>query len=219
MMEQHGWLANKLALGLAAFANSTAWIHSAISDNINVGAVVTAGTVVVPALCAGVIYAIKNVGPVWLQFRKDLDAAKSQTLGGQMERLNQNLEITILEKDANKQLAIIAKEQADRLQEMYSASEAKNGETLALLAAIKLDMRKANEKLHAMTNEASGYKGQAYILQVELDEYKARLGPVIEQAHANAQKIDALDAKVDMAGTVLARSNDPDAPLLTEINP
>lgn len=200
----HGWITNKLSLALAGLANGSAWIHSAIAENVSVGAIVTAGTIMVPALCGAVIYAIKNVGPVWLQFRKDLDAARSSTLAGQMEVLSKQLDISNRTATANQQLATIAKEQADRLQAMYEASEERNKDASASIDTVKVELRKVNEKFHTLLNEANGYKMTAVNLQQELDEYKAHYGPIVEQLAANAQKIHEIDSKVNVAGSVMA---------------
>lgn len=216
--EQHSWVTYRLSVALAAVANGSGWIISTVSENINVGAIVTACTVALPAACGGAIYVIKNLGPVLLQFLKDIDAARSQTLSGQMAELTKNLAITNRENSANKELAEILKDQADALRVsydelklVYKASEKRNVELGQTLAKIEARVEDLNQKLHEEKRFSNRYLLMYEELQREHDEYKSRLGPVIEQSAENRQKIDELGVKVGVAGSVLAMSPEVDA--------
>jgi hypothetical protein len=182
-----------LVVVLASLANGAAWLQSWAQANISTGAVITFCTIAIPAVVGAITYIVQKLGPVLFDFMAKLDAAKAGTLGGQMERLNHNLEdwqgraeTQRQIAESNRRLADVAKEQADRLQEMYQSSERRNATQAAAIAS-----------LTASVAEAGGYKLHAETLQAELDEYKKRLGPVIEQVAAVQVVLDANQTKVD----------------------
>jgi hypothetical protein len=189
---------------LASLANGAAWFQSWAQANISTGAVITLCTIVVPAGVGAITYIAQKLGPVLFDFIAKLDAAKAGTLGGQMERLNRNLEDSKGLAESQRRLADIAKQQADRLQNMYESSERRNAEQAVAIVAmtandaeIKDSLAHARESLHTIADQANGYKLHAETLQAELDEYKGRLGPVIEQVAHNRVILEANQAKVD----------------------
>jgi DNA repair exonuclease SbcCD ATPase subunit len=197
-----------LAIVMAALANGSAWLQSWAQANISTGALVTFLTIALPAVVSAFIIILEKfnqkVVPLYFDFIVKRDLARSQTLGGQMERLNRNLEDSKGLAESQRRLADIAKEQADRLQDMYEDSERRNAQQAAAnasltasVADIKDSLAKARDSLHSMRDESGGYRLQAETVQAELDEYKKRLGPVIEQVAAVQVVLDANQTKVD----------------------
>jgi chromosome segregation ATPase len=199
------WIHDRAHIAAAGVANAAGWI-----SGFDTGATITALT----AFIGLGAYGIKTFGNAMTEVRLNRDKAMAGTIGDQMERLNRNLEDAKDQADAQSKLAQIAQEQADRLQEMYLASQATISKQLATITELsasvgelKDGLNKARVSLHDIVDNSSAYKLHSEQLQAELDEYKNRLGPVIKQVADNRSKLDAVtdfghkvaDAAVDLA--------------------
>jgi TolA-binding protein len=201
-----------IAYWLLSIGNATAWIQSWIVNNVSVGAVVTFCTVALPAIVGGIAYIVQKLGPVILGFIKDLDAARSSTLSGQMGRLSGNIEQLRQEKEGADRLAEIAKDQADRLQMMYEHSEAANEVLLTTITAGNARIEDLNRKLHADRNSAETYRVENETLKRELEDYRTKFLPIAAKVAEHDARIDAVSeygSKVSHAAEELSNATDP----------
>ncbi len=118
----------------AVLANGSAWVQSLAMQNVNIGAVAAFCSIAVPAMVGAVVYSVQKVGPVVLDFLARLDAAKSVSLGGQMARLNRNLEDAIEREASTRKVADAANSLADQLRLINDLSEKRNAEKLLTIA-------------------------------------------------------------------------------------
>jgi hypothetical protein len=160
------WIQDRLYLVAAGVANAAGWAMS-----IDTGAAITGMT----AALGLAAYGIKTIGNAITEVKVNRDKQMAGSLSDQMDRLNANLEASQKESVASAKLADLASKQADRLQQM--------------LEEIKGRLEDANKKLHSERNEAMVHMGTIALLRTELDDYKARLGPILFQVGVNKAAI------------------------------
>lgn len=104
-------------------ANSSAWVHSWIVNNVSLGAITAFCTIALPGIISGIVLIIQRLKPVIIDLIKDMDAAKSATLSGQMAQLNRNLEDSKQLEGESRKLVEIVKDQSRLLQEVNDIAE------------------------------------------------------------------------------------------------
>lgn len=198
------WLPHKFAVMLAGLGNVAAWAQSAVTNNINTGAIVTFCTVAIPTMGAAVIYFTRTVWPVIrdaiFDYKERRAKLEALTLAGQMDRLAASLAEERRGREATAQLAEVQAKRADVLTSLVKDLNAKVDEANAGIAQANQRTEDANNKLHRMSGDSQAIITQAELgkleLQKQLDDAQAEL------RHAN-QQLGQLNTKVDqeIAGT------------------
>jgi len=125
-------------------------------DSANATALAAGVSALAIALTTAAVYAINNLGPAWLKYRKDRDEMLSRTLGGQLAALRETLQ------DTNAKLAA-----KDDLIETHLARIDSQAD---VIEELRDTIRMLRERTHTLAGEVNNVKLNAMLDHEKIGE-------------------------------------------------
>lgn len=197
----HNLMNNGNYVAMMTLSNISAVAQGIVSSDPTVPLIVSICTIAIPAVVGSLQYMAQRLVPLYINFIKERDQARSTTLSGKIDALMMALEVANDQAKASKELAATLEKNLENFKAMYQDKDRESAESRAKISEMNDQMKSMNEnqkdlnkKLHELSDAATAATHRADIAERDKQELQNR--------------IDELTAKIDVNSSVTLDTNE-----------